>query len=379
MIAPYSSIGPRIDGNPKMSVAAPGGWDVISAWSMNAPYPNWYTQGYSGLPLYALYGGYQLFGGTSAAGPHVAAAAALMLQLNDNCGSVAKDLIEASAYQDTYTGVLVSYPALGSPMWGYGKLNVCAAIEETSYLPLIHEVSLNPDKPEYSDNVYVTLNITNANSVTFDWSFTNWTTGHFSSLTLSGGLYNTTIPAHQYGQQIWYRINPVNSSAIANPSVFGTYVVGDTVAPIINSLMHNATTLVFDPTWIDVTVQVSEPVNASGVSSVVLQVTINNWMVWTNIPLTFNGTHYLGTIAPYPVPLVVKFRVVVTDFATNSVTSADVTYNVVSSTTTTWTTTTTATTTTGTSIADWLQDNLYLVIGVGGVVLILIVICIKRR
>ncbi|TFH03544.1 MAG: hypothetical protein E4H14_16575, partial [Candidatus Thorarchaeota archaeon] len=341
LIAPYSSIGPRIDGNPKMSVAAPGGWDVISAWSMDAPYPTWYAQGYSGYPLYSLYGGYQLFGGTSAAGPHVAAAAALMLQLNDNCGSIAKDIIEASAYKDTYTGALPSYPAIGSPMWGYGKLNVCAAIEKTSYIPYVHEVSLDPESPEYSDIVSVTLNITNANTVTFDWSYNNWTTGHYSTLTMSGGLYNTTIPAHQYSQQIWYRIDPVNSSAISNPTIFGTYVVGDTVAPTISSFVHNATSAATDSTSVEVIIQATEATNASGIFAVVIEFTVNNWVIVNYIPMTSNGTHYIGYIFPHPVPLQVQFRVVVYDNAGNAATTSQYTYAVVSTTTTATTSTTT--------------------------------------
>jgi hypothetical protein len=377
-LAPYSSIGPRIDGNPKLSITAPGGWDIITAWSMDSSYPSWYTPGYSGLAVYPKYGGYALFGGTSAAGPHVAGAAALMLQLNGNCGDVVKDLIEASAYQDAYTPPLAVYPAFDAMtgVWGYGKLNVCAAVEEVSYIPVIEEVTVTPENPEYDETVSVSMKIINVNSVFFDWSDDNFNNSHVTLLSLSGGYYTATIPARKYGQQMWYRIMPINTSAIVNPVVERTYTVDDTIAPSIGSYIHNATEYVLDPTWIDLAIEVSEPANASGIWSVVIHFTVDNWASTNYIPLVTNGTHYVGTISPNPVSSVVKFKVVVYDNAMNSDSTAEFIYNVVD----TLPTTTSSSTATSTGVGSWLSDNLYLVIGVGAVVLILVlIIIIKRR
>lgn len=364
-LAPYSSIGPRVDGQQKLSVAAPGGWDVISPWSDDSPYPTWFTQGYSGLPLYELYGGYVLFGGTSAAGPHVAAGVALMLQMNENCGPVAKDIIEVSAYQDGFTGPLPIYPTPGSSIWGYGKLNVCAAIEHVRDLPYVHELTVSPANPEYADTVTITLNISSVDYVNFDWSIDNWTTGHFTALILSGGLYTATIPAQRYGVQVDYRIMPVNTSAVANPVIQRSYVVGDTVTPVIDSYVHNATAYALDSTSVLVAVQASEPVNASGIAVAVLQFTFDNWANMNQIPMTNNGTHFVGQVPPAPVPMEVKFRVVVYDNAGNSATTSEFTYNVVTS------------LPNGTN---WLQENLYLVIGTVAVVaLVVIVVAYRKR
>lgn len=374
MLASYSSIGPRIDGNPKLSVAAPGGYDILSAWSFDSPYPSWYTQGYSGLPLYPLYGGYQLFGGTSAAGPHVAGAAALMLQLNENCGSVAKDLIEASTYTDAYTGALPVYPAPASVAWGYGKLNACAALEEVAKLPYVHDLVVTPENPEYADMVTLSMNVTGATSVHFDWSSNNWTTGHPSILTLSGGLYTTTIPAHKYADRIDYLFWPVNPGAVINPNVLQSYVVGDTVAPTIDSFHHNATSTAVDPTWVEVAVQASEPLNASGVSSAALEFSLDNWVSTNYIALVWNGTHFAGHVPPAPAPMTMKFRIVVYDYAMNSASTADVSYDIV----TAYPTTTTGTTS-GTTTGNWLQDNMHLVIAAGAAVLVLIVVACRRR
>lgn len=363
-LAPYSSIGPRIDGNPKMSVAAPGGWDIISAWSIDAPYPTWYAQGYSGYPLYPKYGGYQLFGGTSAAGPHVAAAAALMLQLNSDCGTVVKNIIEATAYPDAYTGAITPYPGFDAwtSVWGYGKLNVCAAVEQVAYIPVIQEVSLTPENPEYDDAVSVSMKIINANSVFFDWSVDDFNHSHVSLLSLSSGYYTASIPTFGYGQKVWYRINPINSSAIANPTIEETYIVGDTVAPIISSFMHNATAQIYDTTFISVSVEVSDAVNASGMFSVVLEYTVDDWGTTNYLPMTPNGTHYNGIIPPNPVQLEVKFQVVAYDNAMNSATTTEVTSTVVEP-----------------GIGGLIGDNLYLIIGIAGVIFVLLIIVIIRR
>ena len=364
MLATYSSIGPRIDGIPKLSVAAPGGYDIISPWSFDAPYPSWYTQGYSGLPLYSLYGGYQLFSGTSAAGPHVAGAVALMLQLNGDCGSIAKDLIEASAYTDAYTGLIAPYPSPGNFAWGYGKLNACAAIEEVLKLPRIHEITITPNNPSYADTVTLSINASSVTSVLFDWSFDNWMTAHPTPLTLSGGLYTTTIPAHQYGTTINYRFFPSNVLAVTNPTIEDSYIVDDSVAPSIDSFVHNATATVVDPTWIAVSVQASEPVNASGIAGVAIEFTVDNWVSTNIVSLVFNGTSYVGHLPPAPIPFQVKFRVVVQDNAMNTAVTAEVTYNVVAA-----------------STGSWLQDNLLLVAGAAAVVMLLLILiaCRKRR
>ncbi|TFF94645.1 hypothetical protein EU546_04645, partial [Candidatus Thorarchaeota archaeon] len=350
--------------------------DILSAWSFDSPYPNWYAQGYSGLPLYPLYGGYQLFGGTSAAGPHVAGAAALMVQLNDNCGMVVKDLIEASAYNDVYTGALPVYPALGTANWGYGKLNACAALEEVSKLPVVHEVTVDPQTPEYTDIVTISMNVTGAGSVHFDWSFNNWSSGHPSTLNLSAGLYSATIPAHGYGVRIDYIFWPVNPSAVVNPNVPGSYVVDDTVGPSIDSFYHNATAYAVDPTWVEVAVQATEPVNASGIAGADIEFSVDNWASTNYVALSWNGTHFTGHVPPSPAPLTMKFRVVVHDYAMNSASTAEVSYNIVTA-----LPTTTTSTTGGTTSGNWLQDNLYL-IAAGAAVLVLIIIvmaCRKRK
>ncbi|MBN2229981.1 MAG: S8 family serine peptidase [Candidatus Thorarchaeota archaeon] len=396
-LAAFSSIGPRIDGNAKMSIAAPGGWDVISAWSSDSAWATWFDA-YGAFALDDVFGGYRLFSGTSASGPHVAGAAALILQLNRDCGPIVKDIIEGTAYNDAFTGSIPPPPGVASTAWGYGKLNISKAIEETREIPVIWETTEAPMPPEYNETFVVTANITNADFVIFDWTHDDWSSLTHTNMTLSSGIYSASIPSHAYSTNIKYRIMPVNISAKGNPIVGGEYIVTDTIAPTIISFWNNATATVIDPTFVDVAIQASEPTNASGIWGVDIEFSVDNWINTNLIAMTFNGTHWIGTITPIPAPLTVKFRVAVYDYAMNRAVTSEVAYTVnPASTTTTTTTTTTSTTdtstTTGTttsttgplppttSIIDWLQENMTLVLAAGGILLLVIIIltCRKRR
>ncbi|MEM4724850.1 MAG: S8 family serine peptidase, partial [Candidatus Hadarchaeum sp.] len=107
-LSPFSGQGPRIDGEWIMDVAAPGHYDIACASSKDIPG--------------ATFGQYAWFGGTSAAAAHVAGAAALLLQKNPVLSPAQiMQLLQSTARQDAYTGVR-------NERWGYGKLDVWAAL-----------------------------------------------------------------------------------------------------------------------------------------------------------------------------------------------------------------------------------------------------------
>ena len=86
----FSGRGPRIDGVSLLDIAAPGNFDIFSAASADSGY---------------VAGAYSMFGGTSAAGPHVAGAAALLLQ--DDPSRTPDDVFQAKidgAATDVFTG-----------------------------------------------------------------------------------------------------------------------------------------------------------------------------------------------------------------------------------------------------------------------------------
>jgi subtilisin family serine protease len=123
-IAFFSSPGPRRDGVLKPDIAAPGKV-VISSRSRTGT--SW-----DALPwLIESDGVHAGLLGTSMAAPHVAGAVALLLQLRPHLTpEEARDLLSRSARADAFTRL--SYdgrpPATPNAQWGYGKLNVEAAV-----------------------------------------------------------------------------------------------------------------------------------------------------------------------------------------------------------------------------------------------------------
>ncbi len=111
-ISQFSGRGTRIDGVHILSLAAPGNYDVYT------------TRSVYGAPF--THGGYRQFSGTSAAGPHVAGSAVLVLQADSTLSRrQVEDQLEQYAYKDGFTGP--SY----NDTWGHGKIRIADLI---SYL-----------------------------------------------------------------------------------------------------------------------------------------------------------------------------------------------------------------------------------------------------
>lgn len=109
-ISQFSGRGVRIDGRHLLDIVSPGNYDVYSTHS---------SQDGSGYTI----GSYTQFSGTSAAGPHVAAACALVEQAFPAASM--KDvayLITSHAGTDAFTG------AVYNDTWGWGKLRILHAI-----------------------------------------------------------------------------------------------------------------------------------------------------------------------------------------------------------------------------------------------------------
>jgi len=109
-ISAFSGRGARIDGRHLLDIVSPGNYDVYTTNS---------SQNGAGYPI----GSYRQFSGTSAAGPHVAAACALVRQAFPSASM--KDvasLLTSHAETDVFTG------AVYNDTWGWGKLRILHAV-----------------------------------------------------------------------------------------------------------------------------------------------------------------------------------------------------------------------------------------------------------
>jgi len=111
----FSGRGPRIDGAEVVDVVAPGDYDVLWAQSRRAR-DDW--------------GAFSMGGGTSAAGPHVAGAAALLVQARpDATAAEIEAALRAGAFVDDFVG---DSPNLE---WGAGKLRIPEALDALGPAP----------------------------------------------------------------------------------------------------------------------------------------------------------------------------------------------------------------------------------------------------
>ncbi|MFT5430834.1 MAG: hypothetical protein ACI9OJ_001512 [Myxococcota bacterium] len=111
----YSSRGPRMDGE--------NGIDIVAPDDPFAPMPSLPAGTFGPFPAEDIHGGWSVFGGTSGAGPHVAAVVALMKQANP--GWVSEKITSELRLS---TRVSDEMGPLPNPEWGYGTLDAHRAV-----------------------------------------------------------------------------------------------------------------------------------------------------------------------------------------------------------------------------------------------------------
>jgi minor extracellular serine protease Vpr len=153
-LASFSSHGPRYDGVMKPDIAAPG----VSICSAISSFTDANYTTISSLTFNNKTYDYAKFSGTSMSGPVVAGVCALILEANPwLTAAQVKQLIKETARTDNFTGVI---PALGSPLWGMGKLNAYAAVEEALAMVDVPENTLKNAWNVYPNPVIETLHFT---------------------------------------------------------------------------------------------------------------------------------------------------------------------------------------------------------------------------
>lgn len=125
----FSSAGPTRDGRMKPEVDAPGA-NIAAARASYAPERHSDPDDY-----------HQVWVGTSFAAPHVGGVIALMLQMNPYLNpNEITNILEADARQDNFTGSIDK--SIGSPLWGWGKVN---ALRSTLDAPSLYSIRVQVD------------------------------------------------------------------------------------------------------------------------------------------------------------------------------------------------------------------------------------------
>lgn len=202
VLSPFSGRGPRIDGAFVHAVAAPGDYNDV-----------WTAQTQAINPAGA-HGGLRPFGGTSAAGPHVAATAALLFEAYRGVGAMdVRDALLNSAAQDGFTGAPLNDD------WGYGKLRADDAYEYLAaqrcnlITPALNESNIADGATEIDPDQFVNLAwSTDANASLYDLRFGATNPPNI----FVSGLFNASdfdIPSGQLAPNTTYYWQVVGSNA----------------------------------------------------------------------------------------------------------------------------------------------------------------------
>jgi hypothetical protein len=214
----FSGRGPRIDGSQTLDITAPGHHDIHAATSsaVSGDWASWRND----------------FGGTSAAGPHAAGAAALLLDAVHGASPImVMDAMNQGADTDPFTG-----PEFNND-WGYGKLRI-----DTAFESLAATVCGNLNAPTLLTPNYGEVNVA-PESVTVSWSSVSGAQMYDLHLSTSnpperfvGGLSITSlsVPPLEPNTTYYWRVFAKNTCGAVTPAEIQSFTTGGLQEPEID-------------------------------------------------------------------------------------------------------------------------------------------------
>jgi parallel beta-helix repeat protein len=192
-------------------------------------------------------------------------------------GTVNEALIEDGIYDyyDNYTiGKVLYKPYLTAP------------IEIDTTPPSIGTISRTPVTPNYDEQVSVTATITD--NVEVDQallSFTQDSLWHNVSMNRLGSVFNAMIPSQSYGTSVQYKTYANDTNGNWATSRLYSYTVGDFLPPKVD--LSQSPAIPQSSQAVRVYANVTEPVNASGVQTVLFSYRVNGGP-WVNTTMILN-------------------------------------------------------------------------------------------
>ncbi|MCO6495981.1 MAG: S8 family serine peptidase, partial [Bacteroidetes bacterium] len=206
--APFTSMGPTLDGRVKPDISAPGTAIVSSynSYIANASYTNSTTS--TIITNMITFGAkswyYGVMQGTSMATPFATGVIALWLEMYPQLNyKQIKSIFLETALRDSFTGTI---PFAGNNVWGQGKINAFVGI-------VPEKASINP-----KDTISICPNELNVKlSVNESFEKYEWNTGDSLSFILASNVG-------------WYRVRGINKFGIPGPWSDSVYVIKSDLA-----------------------------------------------------------------------------------------------------------------------------------------------------
>jgi hypothetical protein len=191
-----------------------------------------------------------------------------------------------------------------------------------SYGPSISDLSHAPSSPQYNETVTVSANVSEPETGS---GVSQVILSYLDGSEWRNVTMTEQIPALPWNTVVEYKVYACDRAGNWAVSDVRNYTVADSYAPIIGDLDWSPK----EPKTnkpVDVTASVSEPTNASGISTVILS--YHNGSAWTNVTMTISNGVYTAQIPSLKNATHVQFKIYARDNAGNWATSSVQEYTV---------------------------------------------------